>query len=97
MPKYISLLNWTDQGIKNFKESGERADQAAALAEKMGGRFEDIYWTQGQYDIVAVSEFPDDETATAFLLQVGGLGNIRSTTLRAFDRQTFAKIVEKAG
>jgi uncharacterized protein with GYD domain len=97
MPKYISLINWTDQGIKNFKESGERGDQAAALAEKMGGHFEEIYWTQGQYDIVAVSEFPDDETATAFLLQVGGLGNIRTSTLRAFDRQTFAKIVEKAG
>ena len=51
----------------------------------------------GQYDLVVVSEFPDDETATAFLLQVGGIGNVRTSTLRAFDRQAFAKIVEKAG
>jgi uncharacterized protein with GYD domain len=95
MPTYVVLLNWTDQGIRNVKESLERAQAAAALAEQMGARFKDTYWTLGPYDVVAVVEAPDDETATAFALAASAQGNIRSTTLRAFDREEFQQILAK--
>jgi uncharacterized protein with GYD domain len=94
---FVSLVNWTDQGIKNFKESAKRADAFAELVEKSGGSVKAIYWTLGEYDVVAIFDGPDAETATAVLLQVGALGNVRTTTLEAFDREAFDRIVAKAG
>jgi uncharacterized protein with GYD domain len=95
MAKYISLLNWTEQGVKGYKETVDRADAAKKVAADMGGSL-DVLWTLGAYDVVAISEFPDDETATAFLLKVGSLGNVRSTTLRAFDADEIERIIAKA-
>jgi uncharacterized protein with GYD domain len=95
MPKYVSLIGWTDQGVKNFKETKKRGEDAAALAAKMGGKFT-AYWTIGAYDLVTISEFPDDETATAFLLRVASLGNVRTQTMRAFDAQEMSNIINKA-
>lgn len=97
MATFISLINWTDQGIQNFKQTAERAQAATAAAEAMGGTIKDIYWTVGPYDIVTVAEFPDDETGTAFLLALGSQGNIRSTTLRAFNADEIQSIVAKTG
>ena len=86
MAKFISLINWTDQGAKTANESADRAEAAQKLAADMGGSME-IYWTMGQYDIVAISEFADDETAVAFLSKVSSLGNVRTQTMRAFDAE----------
>lgn len=97
MATFVSLLNWTDQGIKNFRESGKRADAYAELVEKHGGSVKAIYWTLGDYDLVAITEAPDAETATAVLLQVGSLGNVRTTTLEAFDREALERIIAKTG
>jgi len=97
VPTYITLLNWTDQGIQNFKESPARTDAAAELAESLGAKLVQTYWTIGQYDIVGIVEAPDDETATAFALAVGARGGVRSTTLRAFGRQEMEGIIAKAG
>lgn len=97
MPKFISLINWTDQGIRDFKSSIERANSARQLAEQMGGTLEATYWTVGPYDVVSIADFPDDETGTAFLLAVGALGNVRTTTLRAFDEAEMGRIIGKAG
>lgn len=97
MATYITLLNWTDQGIKEFKQSTARAGAAAEHAERLGAKLLNVYWTVGQYDVVGIVEAPDDETATAFALGIGSLGAVRSTTLRAFDRETMEKIIEKAG
>jgi uncharacterized protein with GYD domain len=94
---FITLLNWTDQGIKNFRESGKRADAFAELVQKNGGSVKGIYWTLGEYDIVAIVEAPDSETLTAMLLQTGAVGNVRTTTLEAFDRDALDRIVAKAG
>jgi uncharacterized protein with GYD domain len=94
MAKYISLINWTDQGVKNFKDTAKRAEDAAALAAKMGGKFS-AYWTIGSFDLVTVSEFPDDATATAFLLRVASIGNIRTQTMRAFDTQEMSGIIAR--
>jgi uncharacterized protein with GYD domain len=97
VPTYISLINYTDQGIKTVKDTLGRAEAAQQLASGMGGSLKDVYWTLGSYDLVAVSEAPDDETATAFALALGSQGNIRTTTLRAFDAEDMAGILAKTG
>ena len=94
MPTYVSLLNFTDQGIRTVKETIQRADRAAELAQQQGGSLQ-VYWTVGPYDLVAILEAPDDETATAFLLGVASQGNIRSTTLRAYDRDQMSGIIQR--
>jgi uncharacterized protein with GYD domain len=96
MATYISLINWTDKGIGQFKSTIERAEAAKQLAAKLGGSLKDIYWTVGPYDLVAISEAPDDESATAFSLVLGSLGNVRTTTMRAFSAEDMRRIVAKA-
>jgi uncharacterized protein with GYD domain len=95
MPTYVALVDWTDQGIKNVKETVKRAGAAGDLAQKHGGSFERLYWTVGPYDIVAMLEAPDDESATAFALELGSSGNVRTTTLRAYDSEEMSGILER--
>jgi uncharacterized protein with GYD domain len=97
MGRYVSLINWTDQGIRNYKDTRQRAEAFGSMVQGLGGRVVDIYWTQGPYDIVSIVDLPDDESATAAMLKVGALGNVRTTTLRAFSADDMARIVEKAG
>ena len=97
MPTYITLMNWTDQGVRTSKESVQRRDRADALAEKYGARIEQVYWTVGPYDIVTILDAPDDESATAFLLDLGSQGNLRTTTLRAYDREQMSGIIQRLG
>src|SRR5215210_5058167 len=87
MPTYVVLMNWTDQGVRTANESVQRRDRADALAEKHGARIEQVYWTVGPYDLVVILEAPDDESATAMLLELSAQGNLRTTTLRAYDRE----------
>lgn len=96
MPTYVALLSWTDQGVRNYKDSVKRAETFGSAAQKLGAKLLSIYWTVGPYDLVAVVEAPDDETASAALLQLGGAGNVRSTTLRAFGREEIGAILAKA-
>ena len=96
MPTYVSLLDWTDQGIRNVKETLQRADSAAELAQRHGGSIQ-IYWTVGPHDLVAILEAPDEESATAFLLEVGSRGAVKTTTLRAYDREEMRGILERLG
>ena len=95
MPTYVTLMKWTEQGIKDIKSTVDRSEQARQAIEQMGGRMSTIYWTQGAYDIVAIADFPDEETATAFLLSIGKLGNLRTETLRAFSAEEMRRILEK--
>ena len=97
MATYIGLINWTQQGVQNARDTLDRAAQARALVESMGGRMDTLYWTQGRYDIVAIIEAPDDETLAAMLLRVAGGGAVRSETMRAFDDAAMRRIVEKLG
>jgi uncharacterized protein with GYD domain len=97
MPTYISLINWTDQGIKTVTETVDRAAKFGELAQKHGASLEQVYWTVGSYDIVAIFEAPDDESLTAVLLEGGSLGNIRTTTLRAYDRDQMSGILQRLG
>ncbi len=98
MPTYISLFSWTDQGIRNVRDTLERVDRASELAEeKYGVKLGQIYWTVGPYDLVSVFEAPDDESVSAFLLELGSAGNVRSITLRAYDREEIGGIIERLG
>jgi uncharacterized protein with GYD domain len=97
MPTFVSLINWTEQGINNFRDTSQRANAFRELVEKKGGRVVSIYWTLGEYDIVAVTEVPDDETFAALGLIVGSQGNVRTTTLRAFDEDEIERIIQKTG
>ncbi|GGW39931.1 GYD domain-containing protein [Streptomyces lucensis JCM 4490] len=96
MPTYVALLSWTDQGIRNYKDTAKRAEAFGSAVQKLGAKLLSVYWTVGPYDLVAVIEAQDEETATAALLQLGGVGNIRSTTLRAFGREEMGRIIAKA-
>ena len=92
---FVSLFNWTDQGIKAYKDTAARAEAANTLATRFGGRIVSIWWTIGQYDLVAITEFPDAESMTAFALALGAAGNVRTTTMRAFDAEAMAAIIAK--
>jgi len=92
MATFISLLNFTEQGIRNVKESPNRAEAFAALAAKAGLTVKSIHWTSGSYDLVVVTE-GSDEAAMASLLSVGALGNVRSQTLRAYSAAEMKKII----
>ncbi len=97
MATYVVLFNWTDQGIKGFKDSASRVDAARDGMEGTGASLKEIYWTVGPYDLVATFEAPDDETITAGLLQIAALGNVRTTTMRAFSQAEFTSIAARAG
>ena len=90
----ISLVNYTDQGIKNVKDSPKRAQAFRDLAKKHGVSVRDLYWTTGQYDMVVIAE-GTDEALAAVLLTVGRLGNVRTHTLRAMDQETFQRVLAK--
>lgn len=96
MPTYVALIDWTEDGARNFKETVDRYDAAQAQLESLGVEFTDIYWTLGGHDLVAVMTAPDDETVAAGLLAIAGAGNIRTTTLRAFGRDEMRRIIAKA-
>jgi uncharacterized protein with GYD domain len=96
MPTYVVLLNFTDQGIRTVKDTIQRADHAVERAQQQGGSLQ-VYWTVGPYDLVGILEAPDDETATAFLLDVGTRGAVRTTTLRAYDRDEMSSILGRLG
>ena len=95
MATYITLLNFTDQGIRNVKETTKRAEAFKAMAKKAEVTVKDIYWTLGQYDLVAILEATDDERATAVCLSAGSLGNVRTQILRAFSSEEIGRIVAK--
>lgn len=92
MPHFVSLLRYTQQGASKVKESPNRLDAARSAAEALGGKFHAWYMTMGKYDAVLVSEFPSDDAAAQFLLQVGSLGNVSTQTLKAFTEAEYRKI-----
>jgi uncharacterized protein with GYD domain len=96
MPSYIVLMNWTDQGVKSFKDSVDRADTAEILLTPAGIRFTDLRWTVGAHDLIATIEAPDDETLAAALLTLAAQGNLRTTTLRAFTAEEMRAVIAKA-
>ena len=97
MATYIVLCQFTDQGIRNVKETTKRADAAKELAAKFGVTLKDFYWTLGKHDVGIVCEGQDDAALTAFGLAVGSAGNVRTQTLRAFTRDEMNGVLAKLG
>ena len=95
LPTYIALVTFTDQGVRYIKQTTERAKGLINAAANLGIKIRDIYWTMGAYDAVFIAEAPDDETMTAFAASIGGLGNIRTQTMRAFSADEMNKILGK--
>jgi uncharacterized protein with GYD domain len=95
MATYVGLIQFTDQGIRNIKDTIKRGDAAMAEAEKMGIKIVEEFWTMGAYDVAIVVEAPDDETISAFVLKIGSLGNVKGQTMRAFRRNEMEKILAK--
>jgi uncharacterized protein with GYD domain len=94
-PTYISLVQFTDKGIQNAKQTTQRVAAWAAKVQSMGVTIKQMYWTLGQYDQACIFEAPDDETAASVLLAADMLGNIRTQTMRAFTASEMEKILAK--
>ncbi|MCZ4092023.1 MULTISPECIES: GYD domain-containing protein [Sinorhizobium] len=97
MTTYVVLLNWTEQGIKNVRESPKRLDAARNVLTEMGGSFKDFYLTMGEYDMVAICEAPDDAVAARFALTLGMNGNVRTRTLKAFPEAAYRELIATLG
>ena len=95
MATYVALFDWTDQGVRNFRDTVDRYEAARGQLEGLGVSFRDVYWTLGSHDLVAVVDAPDDESLAAGLLAVAGQGNVRTTTLRAFSAEEMRSVIAK--
>jgi uncharacterized protein with GYD domain len=92
---YFMLVNFTDQGIRNIKETVGRAEAFQAMAKKSGVTLRELCWTMGRYDVIAVFEAPDDQSAAALALGAASLGNTRSELLRGFSFADMQQILSK--
>ena len=95
MPIYVTLYNFTDQGVRMVKDSPARVDAATKAIESLGGKLVGVYYVMGEYDLIAIAEAPNDDVAMTFALMLGVAGNVRSTTLKAFTKEQFAGFVKK--
>ena len=96
MPTYVVLYQFTDEGRKNAKDTVKRAREARQTNEQRGFKVQGLYWTQGQYDLVAVVDAPDEQSMMAGLFNIAGAGNVRSEALRAFTESEMEAILQKA-
>jgi uncharacterized protein with GYD domain len=95
MATYVVLGKFTDQGLRAVKQTTKRAEAARAAAKELGVTMREVYWTQGQYDIVTLIDAPDETALSAFELSLAGAGNVRLQTLRAFTKDEMDKILAK--
>lgn len=97
MPTYILLGSWTEQGVRNAKDSPKRLDAAKKLLKDMGGDVRAFYLTMGEYDMAAIYEAPDDAVAARFSIQLAMQGSLRARTLKAFPEAAFREIIHSLG
>ena len=94
MPHYISLMKWTDEGVRGVKDSPKRIAGLTKMLEQMGGKAQ-TFFTMGEYDLVVIAEGPSDDVAMQVLLELGRAGNARTTTMRAWTVDEATKIIGK--
>lgn len=97
MARYVVLMDWTDQGVRNAKDTVDRAAQSRAAFEPLGVIIESLYWTLGDHDLVGIANAPDDAAMAAAMLKLAVAGNLRSKTLRAFDESEMQSILGQLG
>jgi uncharacterized protein with GYD domain len=95
MPTYVSLISWTDQGIRDYRDTVARAESFRDMVHQAGGQVRELLWTLGEYDIITVIEAPDDKAAMALLLQTAALGNIRTETMRAMGADEITSVIRQ--
>ena len=95
MATFVTLINYTEKGIQSIRESPNRADAFIEAAGDMGIRVKEVLWLCGAYDGLLIVEAPDEPTATAAMLSLADAGNVRTQTLRAFDRPDIESILDK--
>ena len=95
MPTYVALIDWTEQGVKNFRDTVDRYESGRAQFEQMGVRLTQVYWTVGEHDLVAVAEADDGETMAAAMLMLASYGNVRTTTMRALSADEMRAVIAK--
>lgn len=93
MPTYVMLASWTEQGMRAINDSPKRVDAAKKSLEDMGGQFRSVYMTMGDYDLIMIYDAPDDAVAARFTLMLGKLGNVRTTSLKAFPEEAYRQII----
>lgn len=93
MPTYVTLWNYTPKGIENIDDSPDRLDDAVELIESLGGELKAFYLTMGEYDIVTVAEFPDDDAAATALLRIGQAGAVSSHTMKAWPEDEYRELI----
>ena len=94
MATYISLIQYTQQGLAAIKESPKRLDAARKAFEQAGAKIKEFYLVMGKYDIVIIAEAPNDETITKTSLLLASKGNIRTRTSRAFTEPEYRKLID---
>ena len=97
MPTYILLGNFTDQGIRNVKDTTKRVEVVRGIAQKLGITVKESYWTMGQFDVALIVDAPDETAMTTFGLSIGSLGNVRTQTMRAFGAAEIGPILGRIG
>ena len=93
MPTYISFINFTQKGVETIKDGGRRLDAAKQAFRASGADLKAFYLVMGQFDALAVSEAPNDEVVAKLMLATAALGNVRTTTSRAFTEDEYRKII----
>lgn len=97
MATYVSLVSWTEQGIKNFPDTIKRAREFTRRVERAGGMVREVLWSFGEYNLVHISHFATDEAAAAAFLLLESAGNVRVRTLRVFDVSEMENIIHLTG
>ncbi|TXR49986.1 GYD domain-containing protein [Phyllobacterium endophyticum] len=97
MITYVVLINWTEIGVKNVRDSPARLDAARKLLGEMGGSFKDVYLTMGEYDMVVIAEASDDAVMARFALKLAVQGNVRTKTMKAFPEAAYREIIASLG
>ena len=97
MPRYVLLVDWTEQGVQAVEQTVDRLDHGSEMAKSFGCEIEHVWWTQGSHDMVSVVHAPDEQSMVAYTLAVARLGNFRTTTLRAWGEGEMRDIVGRLG
>ena len=95
MPTYMTLIRYTQQGIESIKDSPARLDTAKDLFKSLGAEIKSFYLTMGRYDVMVISEAPDDETTTKLAMTIGSTGAIRTETFRIFTEDEYCKLISE--
>jgi uncharacterized protein with GYD domain len=95
MPTFILSLNWTDQGVRSVKDAPKRSKAARQLAKKVGIEIQQIFLTSGDSDLLAIVDSPNGDNVAKFAIALGGMGNVRTRTARAWSEPEFTKLISE--